>query len=149
MKALLQRVGCARVEVDSQTVGEIQDGGLLVYLGVGIGDTEGEARRLAEKVAGLRIFEDPQGKMNLSVRDVGGEVLAIPNFTLMADARKGRRPTFVDAAPPEKAEPLYEAFVQALRGLGCQVETGRFRTTMVITSQALGPVNLIVEIPAG
>ena len=148
MKALLQRVGHARVEVDGQRVGEIDEGGLLVYLGVDAEDTSAEAKRLAEKVAGLRVFEEAQGKMNLSVRDVGGGILAIPNFTLMADARKGRRPAFVDAAPPEKAEPLYEAFVTALRDQGCRVETGQFRTTMAITSLALGPVNLVVEMPA-
>ena len=142
----MQRVARAEVEVGSACVGHIGRG-LLVYLGVSVDDDAQDARRLADKVAGLRIFEDPAEKMNLSVRDVGGGVLAVPNFTLMADARKGRRPAFVAAARPEQAEPLYEAFVDALRDLGCEVAVGKFCAHMNIRSDADGPVNIILEMP--
>ena len=146
MRAIVQRVAHAEVEVDSAQVGRI-DRGLLVYLGVGVDDGPEDARRLADKVARLRIFADGQGKMNLSVRDVGGGVLAIPNFTLMADARKGRRPAFVAAAGPQQAEPLYEVFLDALRDLGCEAAAGKFRAHMDIRSTADGPVNIILEMP--
>ena len=146
MKALVQRVRSAHVEVDSSVIGRIESG-LLVYLGVGLQDGREQAGQLAEKIAGLRIFEDDQGKLNLSVREVGGGVLAVPNFTLMADARKGRRPAFVDAAPPDQAEPIYHAFLEALIEQDCQVAGGRFRAHMIIRSDADGPVNIILEIP--
>ena len=146
MKAVVQRVRRGRVEVGGEPIGHIEHG-LLVYAGVGVGDGPRQALLLADKIAGLRVFEDDAGKMNLSVRDVGGGVLAIPNFTLMADARKGRRPAFVDVARPEQAQPLYEAFVQALIDLGCTVACGKFREHMIITAEADGPVNIVLEIP--
>ena len=145
MKAVLQRVGRAKVTVDSAVVARI-DVGLLVYVGVGAGDTVDEARKLAEKVADLRIFKDDAGKLNLSVRDVGSNVLAVPNFTLQADARKGRRPAFVGAARADQAQPLYDAFVKHLIDSGCRVATGVFGADMLIDSLADGPVNIILDI---
>ena len=145
MKAVLQRVRRAEVTVDSAVVGRI-DAGLLVYVGVGAGDTVDQARKLAEKVAALRIFKDDAGKLNLSVCDVGGGVLAVPNFTLQADARKGRRPAFVDAARGDQAQPLYDAFVKHLVEFGCRVATGLFGAHMLIDSLADGPVNIILDI---
>jgi D-tyrosyl-tRNA(Tyr) deacylase len=147
MKAVLQRVSWAEVEVDGRVVGRIERG-LLVYVGVRVGDDSAGAEKLAEKVAGLRIFQDAGDKLNLSVADVGGSVLAIPNFTLLADARQGRRPDFIDAARPEQAEPLYDAFLAALRRAGLSVATGCFRAHMHIRSQADGPVNILLELPA-
>lgn len=146
MLALLQRVRSAEVEVAGQVVGRIERG-LLIYVGVGAADTLDDARRLAEKVAHMRIFEDEQDKLNLSVRDVRGGVLVISNFTLMADTRKGRRPAFTAAAPPELAEPLYVAFADALAAEGCPVARGVFRARMAIRSEADGPVNVLVEVP--
>jgi len=115
-------------------------------VGVGTGDTPVQARKLAEKVAALRVFTDEADKLNLSVRDVGGGVLAIPSFTLQADARKGRRPAFVDAARPDQAQRLYDAFVKDLAEIGCQVATGVFGAHMHIDSLADGPVNIILDI---
>src|SRR5207247_1587908 len=126
MRAVLQRVSRARVLVDQEVVGQVGRG-LLVLLGVARSDDVAQARWLAEKVVGLRIFEDGEGKMNLGVADVGGEVLVVSQFTLYGDCRKGRRPSFIDAAPPEEAVPLYEAFVEAVRALGVPAATGRFR----------------------
>lgn len=146
MRAVLQRVRRAEVAVDGAVVGRIGPG-LLVYVGVGVGDQAEHARRLADKIAGLRIFKDDGDKLNLSVRDVSGGVLAIPNFTLMADARKGRRPTLTPAAPPEVARSLYDEFVGALAGLGAQVATGTFGAHMLITSEADGPVNIVLDMP--
>ena len=146
MRALLQRVHWAEVEVDGRVVGRIE-AGLLVYLGVAAPDTEDDARRLAEKVAALRIFEDDGGKLNLSVRDVRGGVLVVSNFTLLADTRKGRRPAFVAAAAAGLAERLYEVFADALAGQGCEVARGVFRAKMIVRSAAAGPVNVLVEIP--
>lgn len=147
MRAIVQRVAWAEVHVDGEAIGGVGPG-LLVYVGVAIDDTDAQARWLAEKVAHLRIFEDGQGKMNVSVRDARGGVLVVTNFTLMADAQKGRRPSFVAAAPPETAEPLSEAFIAAIRDLGVPVETGRFRATMAIRSEVDGPVNVIIDTPA-
>lgn len=144
MKAVVQRVHWARVEVDNEIVGKI-NGGLLVYVGVSQEDSEHDVAAVARKIAGLRIFEDQQEKMNLSVQDAGGGVLAIPNFTLMADTRKGRRPSFVNAAAPDRANELYETFVACLRDEGCHVEKGVFQATMLIQSEAAGPVNVIVD----
>ena len=126
MRALVQRVDWAEVLVGGQIVGRI-DQGLLVYVGVGKGDTKADAIRLAEKVAGLRIFEDENEKLNLSCQDARGGVLAISNFTLMADTRKGRRPSFEGAAGPEFANDLYDAFCEALAGHSIRVERGVFR----------------------
>ena len=147
MKAVLQRVAWAEVEVEGKIIGRVERG-LLVYVGVAAGDDEPAAVKLAEKVALLRIFEDDGGKLNLSVNDVAGGVLAVPNFTLLADARRGRRPDFLSAARPEQAQPLYEAFLAALRHAGCTVATGRFRAHMDIRSQADGPINILLEIPS-
>jgi D-tyrosyl-tRNA(Tyr) deacylase len=147
MRALAQRVHWAEVEVDGQIVGRIENG-LLVYVGVAVGDGVPDARKLAEKIAHLRIFEDDADKLNRSVRDVRGGVLAVSNFTLMADTRKGRRPAFVAAAPPEEAERLYEAFADALAARGCRVARGVFRAKMTVRSAAAGPVNVLVEVPS-
>jgi D-tyrosyl-tRNA(Tyr) deacylase len=146
VRAVVQRVCWAEVETDGRVVGRIGKG-LLVYVGVGATDTPADAERLAEKLAGLRIFPDDQGKLNRSVQDVRGGVLAIPNFTLLADARKGRRPAFNAAAGQEAAAPLYEAFVGALRSRGLRAVGGAFGAEMLIRSQADGPVNLIVDMP--
>ena len=146
MRAVVQRVAWAEVEVDGQVVGRIGKG-LLVYVGVGVDDGPAEADWLAGKLAGLRIFTDREGKLNLSVKEVGGAVLAISNFTLLADARKGRRPTFAAAAAAEQAEPVHEAFLAALRRQGVDVQTGVFGAKMAIRSQADGPVNIIVDSP--
>jgi len=146
MRALVQRVTSAGVEVSGEILGRIGRG-LLVYVGVAPDDTTDYAHRLAEKVAGLRIFEDEAGKMNLSVQDVGGDVLAVPNFTLMADARRGRRPSFATSAAGPVAQPLYEEFVVALVSLGCRAARGSFGAHMHVTSVADGPVNLVVDFP--
>lgn len=147
MRALLQRVDWAEVIVEGRTVGKVDGPGLLVYVGVAPADGDGVAARLAEKVAQARIFEDDDGKMNLSCRDVRGDVLAISNFTLLADTRKGRRPAFTGAAGPKQAERLYDAFCAALAGQGVGVERGIFRATMLIRSAAAGPVNVIIDVP--
>lgn len=144
MRAVLQRVRRARVVVGSEVTGEIGPG-LLVLLGVTHDDTEADVRRLADKVVGLRVFNDADGKMNLSVTDVGGSVLVVSQFTLYGDASKGRRPSFIAAARPEVAVPLYEAFVEAVRALGVPVATGRFGAAMSVELINEGPVTLIVE----
>ncbi len=150
MRAVLQRVRSASVSVAGQTVGQLSPGpGLLVYVGIAVDDSPGNARKLAEKVANLRIFEDNDGRLNLSVLDVGGGVLVVPNFTLQADTRKGRRPAFVNAAPGEQAQPVHEAFLAALGEQGARVSQGRFGAEMLIRCEAIGPVNVIVDIPAG
>jgi len=146
MRALVQRITTAAVEVGDEVVGQAGKG-LLVYLGVAATDSAAFAQRLAEKVANLRIFPDDQGALNLSVLDVGGEVLAVPNFTLMADARKGRRPSFAAAAAAEAADPLYEQFVKALKDCGATVASGSFGRHMHVNSMADGPVNILIEFP--
>ncbi len=147
MKSLLQRVSSASVKVQEEVVGKI-DSGLLVLLGVGHHDGEAQVRWMADKLVGLRVFEDDQGKMNLSLQDVGGQMLVVSQFTLWGDCRKGRRPSFVDAAPPERAEQLYEAFVKAVQERGISVETGQFRQHMEVSLVNQGPVTLMVETPA-
>ena len=147
MRALIQRVTEVRVTVADEIVGEIGPG-LLVYVCVAPDDTPAAARWLARKVATLRIFEDEQGKLNQNVRDARGSVLAVSNFTLLADARKGRRPSFINAAKANVAEPLTRVFVEALRGEGLDVATGVFGEMMRIDSQAAGPVNVLVDTPA-
>lgn len=146
MRALVQRVLWAEVEVASRVVGRVEKG-LLVYLGVATTDTPALAHRLAEKVAHLRIFEDDAGKLNRSVLECGGGILAISNFTLLADASRGRRPAFCAAAGAAEAQPLYDAFVGQLRHMGCTVASGVFRADMIIRSAADGPVNVIVDHP--
>ncbi|HUU60158.1 MAG TPA: D-aminoacyl-tRNA deacylase [Phycisphaerae bacterium] len=148
MRAVVQRVRWAEVEVDGEIHGRIA-AGLLVYVGVATCDTPSEAARLAEKVAHLRIFEDPDGKLNVSLRDVRGDVLAIPNFTLLADARRGHRPAFAAAARGSAARTLFDAFADALAQTGVQVAKGVFGAHMVIRSAACGPVNIILELPSG
>lgn len=145
MRAVLQRVSRASVVIDGETVGAIERG-LLVLLGVAPADTLKEAQWLADKVAGLRIFNDESGKMNLSVADVGGGVLVVSQFTLYGDTRKGRRPSWTAAAPAELAEPLVTAFVEALRGRGALVETGVFRAHMLVESVNVGPRTVLVEV---
>jgi D-tyrosyl-tRNA(Tyr) deacylase len=144
MRALLQRVRKAKVRVRGESVGAI-DQGLAVFLGVTQKDGEEEARWLAKKIASLRIFEDEAGKMNLSVKDVDGEVLVVSQFTLYGDARKGRRPSFTDAARPEHAEPLVELFSEQLRELGIPVSTGEFGAGMQVEIHNDGPVTLMLE----
>lgn len=146
MRALVQRVGWAEAVVEGRNVGRIE-AGLLVYVGVGLDDTQAEAEWLAAKIAALRVFEDEQGKLNMSVRDARGGVLAVSNFSLLADARRGRRPAFADAAPAEQAEPIHEAFVAALRKQGLNVATGVFGARMAIRSRADGPVNILIDTP--
>lgn len=144
MKALIQRVKEARVAVGEETVGEIKRG-LLVFLGVKKGDAEEDSDRLAGKTAALRIFEDAQGKMNLSVLDIGGEALVISQFTLLADTRKGNRPSFQDAEQPERAEKLYLAFIDGLKKRGVKTATGRFAAGMAVHLINDGPVTIMLE----
>ena len=144
MRVVIQRVSRARVTVGGEVTGEVGRG-LLVLLGVTHGDTIDAARWLAEKTVGLRVFADDEGKMNRGVADVGGGVLVVSQFTLYGDASKGRRPSFVAAAPPEVAVPLYEAFVEAVRALGVPVATGRFGAMMDVELVNDGPVTLILD----
>jgi D-aminoacyl-tRNA deacylase len=144
MRAVVQRVSEASVSVDGTVVGRIERG-LLVFLGVGEGDTAREAETMANKVTGLRCFEDDDSKFNLALQDVQGSVLAISQFTLFGDCRKGKRPSFIEAARPELAIPLYEAFVTHLRDSGLKVETGRFGAHMVVSSVNDGPVTLLID----
>lgn len=144
MRVVLQRSKNAAVTVDGQTVGAISRG-LVLLVGVADGDTERDAAYIADKVAGLRIFDDDAGKMNLSVLETGGQVLSISQFTLYGDCRKGRRPNFTGAARPEYAEPLYDRFNELLRERGLHVETGRFGAMMDVSLVNDGPVTLIVE----
>lgn len=144
MRAVLQRVRSARVEVAGELVGEI-GAGLLVLLGVARGDRPEQARALAKKTAELRIFEDVEGKMNLSLQEVGGAVLAVSQFTLLADCRKGRRPGFSAAAPPDLANGLYQDYVAALRAYGLTVATGIFQAEMQVHLTNDGPVTLLLD----
>lgn len=144
MRAVVQRVSRAKVAVNDWTTGEIGIG-VLVLLGVGQSDTEADATYLAEKVAGLRIFEDPDGKMNRSVIDVGGSVLAVSQFTLYGDVRRGKRPSFDAAAPPEPARRLYEFFVERIRAAGLRCETGRFQEMMQVELVNEGPVTILLD----
>jgi D-aminoacyl-tRNA deacylase len=144
MRAVLQRVTEAKVVVAGETVGAIGQG-LLILLGVEQGDSTTDARYLADKCAQLRIFEDPNGKMNLSLEDMGGELLVISQFTLLADCRKGRRPGFSRAAPPESADALYREFVAQLRARGLTVATGVFQAEMQVHLINDGPVTLLVD----
>ena len=146
MRAVVQRVACCSVTVGDETVGSIGPG-LLVLLGVAEKDTASEADWLAAKIVHLRIFEDENGKLNRSLVECGGEMLVVSQFTLYGDCRKGRRPSFVQAAPPEKGETLYERFVEQVRDLGISVATGRFRRLMEVRLVNHGPVTLIVESP--
>jgi D-tyrosyl-tRNA(Tyr) deacylase len=144
MRAVVQRVSRAKVSVGEWTCGEIGLG-LLVLLGVGHGDTEADASYLAEKIAGLRIFEDEDGKMNRSVLEAGGSVLAVSQFTLYGDVRRGKRPSFDGAAPPEPARRLYEFFVERVQALGLRCETGRFQEMMQVELVNEGPVTILLD----
>ena len=148
MRAVVQRVSRARVTVGAEVTGEIGLG-LLVLLGVGAGDTRAAADYLVEKTTGLRIFEDDGGKMNLSVAEVSGAVLVVSQFTLYGDARKGRRPSFDAAAPPEQARELYEYFVERVRAAGLRCETGRFQETMQVELVNEGPVTILLDSAKG
>jgi D-tyrosyl-tRNA(Tyr) deacylase len=145
LKIVLQRVKYASVSVEDVLISEIGPG-LLLLVGVAKGDGETEADWLAEKVAGLRVFADAEGKMNLSVREAGGEILAVSQFTLLADTRKGKRPSFVSAAPPEKAELLFDYFCERLRATGVRsVKTGSFGAMMDVALTNDGPVTIVLE----
>ena len=144
MRAVVQRVSRARVNVNQQVTGEIALG-LLVLLGVGREDAEADAVYLAEKISGLRIFEDVDGKMNRSLLDVGGSVLAVSQFTLYGDVRRGKRPSFDAAAPPDQARRLYEFFVERIRAAGLRCETGRFQEMMQVELVNEGPVTILLD----
>jgi len=144
MRAVLQRVSRATIRVNGQTSGEIGPG-LLILLAVGQGDTSKEADYLLDKIVNLRIFEDAEGKMNLSLLDVGGELLVISQFTLYADCRKGRRPSFTDAGPPGEAQKLYDYFVAAARTRGVKVATGIFQAVMEVELVNSGPVTILLD----
>lgn len=144
MKALLQRVKKASVTVDGEVVGRI-DCGLVVLIGVAHSDTEKDVYYLADKVCKLRIFADTASKFNLSISDVCGQILAVSQFTLLADARKGRRPSFTEAAPPDKAEALFTLFVKCIRESGLHVETGRFQKHMLLEISNDGPVTILLD----
>jgi D-tyrosyl-tRNA(Tyr) deacylase len=144
MRAVIQRVGRAQVSVGEELVGKIGRG-MLVLLGVSKTDTEADADYLAAKVAGLRIFEDENGKMNLSLSEKGGEVLAVSQFTLHGDVRRGKRPSFDEAAPPQRANQLYEHFVRRIREVGIHCETGRFQATMQVELINDGPVTILID----
>lgn len=144
MRAVLQRVRSASVAVDDRTVANIRRG-LLVLLGVGVNDTEADAVWLADKTANLRVFEDSEGKMNLSVLDIGGQALVVSQFTLYGDVRKGRRPSFIGAAPPEKADSLYQKYMSELEKRGVPVQTGQFRAKMLVSIENDGPVTILLD----
>ncbi len=144
MKALVQRVSRASVSVNEDVVGEIGQG-LAVFLGVALDDSREDARYLANKVANLRIFENEASRFALSALEIGGDILVISQFTLLADSRKGRRPSFTGAAPPDMAEELYEFFVEQVRSTGLKVETGLFQEHMLVEIHNNGPVTLLVE----
>lgn len=144
MRAVVQRVSRASVTVAGEVVGRIEKG-LLVLLGVAEGDTQGDVIYLASKIVGLRIFEDDEGKMNRSVLEVGGRMLVVSQFTLLGDCRKGRRPSFIEAARPERAVELYRGFVAEVQGQGVAVETGRFQEHMDVELVNDGPVTLLLD----
>jgi D-tyrosyl-tRNA(Tyr) deacylase len=144
MRAVVQRVSRAKVTVAGVVTGEIERG-FLVLLGVAVDDTQDDVVYLAQKIAGLRVFEDDAGKMNLALADVGGNMLVVSQFTLLGDCRKGRRPSFTRAAPPEKAAELYRSFVAEVRGQGIAVETGRFQEQMEVELVNDGPVTLLLD----
>ena len=144
MKAVIQRVTRAEVTVGGDMVGRINRG-LVVLVGVATGDTDKDAAYLAKKTLEMRIFEDASGKFNLSALDIGAEIMAVSQFTLLADTRRGRRPSFTDAAPPDLAEVLFESFVAAARASGLRVETGRFQKHMLVEIHNDGPVTIVLD----
>lgn len=147
MRAVLQRVRRGKVSVEGRSVASI-DAGMVILLGIGHGDTEVVARALAEKVAYLRIFEDDRGKMNRSIRDVGGQAIVVSQFTLYADTRKGRRPSFTDAALPGVARPLVDRFAQLLVEQGVPAQTGEFGANMLVEIDNDGPVTILLDLPS-
>jgi len=144
MRAVVQRVTRAKVTVDEEIIGEIGNG-LVVLLGITRDDTEKDAGYLAEKIAALRIFDDEEGKMNLSVKDVNGGLLVVSQFTLYGDVRRGLRPSWIDAAPPEVAEPLYDFFARQMRAIAGNVATGSFRAMMQVELVNDGPVTILLD----
>ncbi len=144
MKALLQRVTSASVSIGGEVVGRIERG-LVVFVGIANGDTTEDARYLARRTVNLRIFSDEVGRFNLSALDTSGELLVVSQFTLLADTRKGRRPSFIEAAPPEQAEKLFEQFVEQSRATGLKVETGRFQQYMQVEINNDGPVTILLD----
>ena len=145
MRLVVQRVGRASVDVGDRRIAEIERG-LLLLVGIAPEDVDVDLRKAVTKVIDLRIFPDDEGRMNRSLRDIGGKVLAVSQFTLYGDTRKGRRPSFVGAAPPEIAEPLFDSFVEAIREEGVEVETGRFGAKMAVELINDGPVTLLIEV---
>ncbi len=144
MRAVVQRVTSAKVEVDNQIVGQISHG-LMVLIGVEKGDTENDVKYLINKLIGLRVFEDSDGKMNLAIGETQGSILAVSQFTLLGDVRKGRRPSFITAADPETGNDLYEQMVAGLRTMEIHVETGRFQTDMQVSLVNDGPVTILLD----
>ncbi|HZT71484.1 MAG TPA: D-aminoacyl-tRNA deacylase [Terriglobia bacterium] len=144
MRAVVQRVKRAEVHVKGKVIGRIGTG-LVVLVGIGKKDSRSTGDALASKIVQLRVFDDPQGRMNLDVREAGGEILAVSEFTLYGDCRKGRRPSYTGAAPAEEALPLYHAFVESLKSLGVKVETGEFRAMMDVEMINDGPVTLLLD----
>ena len=144
MRAVVQRISKGKVTVGEEIVGEITSG-FLVYLGVGNDDSIEDVKYMVQKIANLRVFEDEEGKMNLSIHDVKGELLVVSQFTLMGDCRKGRRPSFTEAAKPDDADQLYKEFVKGCGDVGLRVSTGKFQTHMMVHSINDGPVTLIID----
>jgi len=144
MRAVVQRVKKGSVEIEEKEIGKIEKG-LVILLGVGQNDTEKDAEYLAEKIVNLRIFEDKEGKMNLSVKDINGQILVISQFTLYGDCKKGRRPSFVSAALPDKAVKLYDYFVKSIKNYGLKIETGEFQAMMLVKIYNDGPVTILLD----
>ena len=147
MRIVLQRVTSASVDVDDRCIARIQHG-LLLLVGIASDDRDVDLQKLARKISDLRVFEDAEGKMNRSLRDIRGSILAVSQFTLYADVSKGRRPSFVRAAPPDVASPLFDDFVEALRAEGHEVQTGQFGAKMRVSLENDGPVTIVLEVAA-
>lgn len=144
MRAVVQRVKKGSVEIEEKEIGKIEKG-LVILLGVGQNDTEKDAEYLAEKIVNLRIFEDKEGKMNLSVKDINGQILVISQFTLYGDCKKGRRPSFISAALPDKVVKLYDYFVKSIKNYGLKIETGEFQAMMLVKIYNDGPVTILLD----